>query len=137
MVESIKGADPNIAFTILKKTVDLIAREAVDRRKYICHSLVNMHEAVGHTSNPQTAIAITKQGSRSEPARRNRERIWLGFPIDESFDPAIDNDQERPVEVFTHTLIAGCRAGDSKELGRTRFPSPQPVIALDGALLII
>src|ERR1051325_4679942 len=89
-----------------------------------------MHEAVGQTANPQTAIAIAKQVFSSERVRRKRERIWFGFPIDESLYLTIDNDQECPVEVFTKTLVAGCRACNSKELRRTRFPSPQPVLAL-------
>ena len=73
------GGDPNIAFTILKETVDEIAGETVRPRKQIRPSLVHMQEPPVVRSDPQTAIAIPEQpdGAELPPDAWKRIRLEL------------------------------------------------------------
>jgi hypothetical protein len=63
-VEAITGGDPNIAFTILKETLNKIARETVRPRKLIRPSLVHVQDSPVYRSDPQTVIAIPEQSDR-------------------------------------------------------------------------
>ena len=78
------GGDPNIAFTILKETVDGVAGETVRPRKQIRPSLVHMQEPPVGRSDPQTAIAIPEQPDGAELPPDAWKRIRLGFPVNEA-----------------------------------------------------
>ena len=59
-VKAIFGADPNIAFTVLKESVNQFARKTVGRRKHVRPPLMHMHKPLTISSDPQTAITITE-----------------------------------------------------------------------------
>jgi hypothetical protein len=63
-VETITVGDPDIAFTILKETVNVIPGEAVRPRKQIGPSPVYMQHPPPYRSDPQTSIAIPEQPNR-------------------------------------------------------------------------
>jgi hypothetical protein len=71
-VESSSGGNPYIAFTILKKTEDDIAREAIRSRKYICPAVMDMDEPALYCSDPETSIAVPEESIRIEIAVRER-----------------------------------------------------------------
>src|SRR5690242_3073756 len=102
-VEAVRGSDPNIAFTILKEIVNVIAREPVRLGKYIGPSLVHVHNALARGCDPQTAIAIAEQQSDFELPQSTWERIGLGFPTSELSDSAVRPYQECAVIAFTET----------------------------------
>src|SRR5208337_439990 len=90
-VESSRGGDPDIAFTILEKTEDDVAGEAVRSRKYICPAMMYMDEAPLHCADPQTSIAVPEQFVRIDfvvPQQtirivRASNRIHFHFVADE------------------------------------------------------
>jgi hypothetical protein len=66
-VKAIMGGDPDIAFAILKESINEIAGQTVGPRKQIHRSLVHMHQAPVRRSDPDTAVAIPEQLRRIEP----------------------------------------------------------------------
>src|SRR5262249_34412854 len=92
-VEPVKGSNPNVAFTILEKTGNLVPRKAVQLREYIGPSLVYVHDAPARSSNPQTAVPIPKHSEGVEPSHCNGKRIGhLPFPINQPYDSAFRRD---------------------------------------------
>src|SRR5689334_18705256 len=87
-----------------------------------------MYKAAVQGSNPETAVAIAEQPMGIKPANGVWERIRFGFPIDESFDSAVPADQQRAVIVFGEALYAVRLSGQLIEFGKTRIPSPHPVL---------
>src|SRR5262249_31440020 len=89
-VETVIGADPNVALTILKEALDVFARKAVRLRKHICPTVVDVNQAPAPSSEPQAAIAIAEQLRGSKLRRKFWERIrHLRFSIHESSDSAL------------------------------------------------
>jgi len=90
-VESSSGGNPYIALTILKKTEDDIAREAIRSRKYVCPAVMYMDEPPLYGSDPETAIAVPEEPIRIEIAVRERSvridwasnGIWFEVVTDE------------------------------------------------------
>jgi len=60
-----------------------------------------VHQALRLGSDPQPAIPITEYPSDIELPRNTRERIGLGFSVNESMDSAVPSHQECAVSVFT------------------------------------
>ena len=87
-----------IPFTILEKTEDDIAGEAIGSRKCIGPAAMDMDESPVRGSDPQTAIAIPQQSSPfMKLLAAGRERILFEFPVNKLLDSAAPADQEGSV----------------------------------------
>src|ERR1700753_1683962 len=86
-----------------------------------------MHKSPGHSSDPQTAVAITEHVVGSELSHRAGQRIRLGSPVNESFDSGVRGDQECAIKVFSKILRGGRVVRKGKEFWRAGVPSPQSV----------
>jgi hypothetical protein len=92
-VEAIHGGYPNIAFTIFKELIDVIAGKTVRLGKDIRPTLVYMQEASVRGSNPQTAIAIPEHTQGLEPPRPGAwKRVRLGLLVNELSDSVLGSD---------------------------------------------
>jgi hypothetical protein len=57
-VKAVKSVNPDIAFAILKQSMDVIAGKTVGPRKHIRPSLVHMRKPVVLGPYPQAALAL-------------------------------------------------------------------------------
>src|SRR5260370_6849341 len=79
-------------------------------------------------SDPQTAMAIPEQLIGLELPPDAWQRIRFGFPINKLSDSGGRGDQECPVLAFTQNLGGARGVARRQALGRTRLPSPPPVL---------
>jgi hypothetical protein len=67
-VESARGGDPDISFTILKKTEYHVTGEAIRFFKYICPPVMYMDQPALDGSDPETSIAVPQHTIRVDIA---------------------------------------------------------------------
>src|SRR5215471_9910937 len=89
---------------------------------------MNMHDSVVQRSEPETAVAITENLIGFERPHETWQRIRLGFPINESPDSAVPDNQRCVINVFNKPSFAARVAGQWKEFWWTRFPTPQSIL---------
>jgi hypothetical protein len=103
-VEASSAGDPDVTFTILEKTEDDVAREAISSLKYICPALMYMDEPPLHCSDPEASIAVPEQSIRIDIAVPERSiRIdcasnWIRFEFvaGELHEPCAVNGNQQP-----------------------------------------
>ena len=120
-IEAATGRDPDIAFTILEQTVDEIAGETVRPGKDIRSAPMHMQDPMVGRSDPQTAGAIPEEPKRLKLPCGARERVGLGFSVNELSDFVANGNQESPVVTFGQRAHA---VRHRIERRRPRLPSP-------------
>src|SRR6266446_5885205 len=105
-VETVRSDHPDRSFAVLKDTVHLLARKAVGHRKHVRPSVMYMHNPAPLCSDPQAAIAIAEQAPRPK-LQTTRDRICLGFPVQESPESALPSlpPRESPCCLHTNALF--------------------------------
>src|SRR5262249_25686766 len=80
-------------------------------------------------TNPYTSVAIAQQTCAPRVQHDVRQPMnQLDPSIDETREPSLHCNYERPVVVLRHTLERVRACGQPKELRGLRLPSPQSVV---------
>jgi hypothetical protein len=108
---------------VFKDAENVFAGEAVDRRKWVRLSLVQMNDAPVRSSDPETTLAISKEPRRKERAA-GRKRVLLNFPVHELFESAGHAEPELPIVAFDQGLYICPGARRRVQLRRVGLPSP-------------
>src|SRR5271165_1278903 len=121
-VESSTGGGPDVAFTVLEKPEDDIARESIRSRKYICPAVMYMDDPAIDCSDPEASIAVPEQFIRVD---RAGYRILLEVPAGELCESYFVHGDQQP-SVIGRFQIVDLRWRCHISLWRTGFPSPKP-----------